>query len=288
MLWKQKGVEHGSYMCFFNPPDQMKEYFYYMVSCGYFQCNAQYLIRNRGTRPPLFCYVISGTLQLIYEEVSYSAPAGSIVLMNCYRSHQYSCEKNCEFLFFHFDGNNSQALTNYLIDYNGSPVFNLSNAQDIYKNINEPIMKLCYQEQTTDAFLSSLVYSTLCFMQAHNESPFTTHLSLSDMVMDIIDYIKGHIAQELSLQILADRANLSIYYFSHLFKKETGYAPMEYVSITRINYAKLMLRTTNKTAGEIGEMLQYSSTSSFINAFRHRCGLSPNQYRKQTEKIWQE
>ena len=65
-----------------------------------------------------------------------------------------------------------------------------------------------------------------------------------------------------------------------LFKKETGYSPEEYVSIAKINYAKLMLRTTVLPVSEIAEFLGYSSSASFINAFRKRRGIPPNQYRK--------
>ena len=35
MIWKETGVNKGSYMCFFNPPSSFKAFYYYMVSCGY-------------------------------------------------------------------------------------------------------------------------------------------------------------------------------------------------------------------------------------------------------------
>ena len=96
----------------------------------------------------------------------------------------------------------------------------------------------------------------------------------------VIEYIDRHIEQNFSIQELADYVNLSRSYFIHLFKKETGYSPQEYVSVAKINYAKLMLRTTVLPITEIADYLGYSSSASFINAFRMRRGVSPNQYRK--------
>ncbi|MCU6747313.1 AraC family transcriptional regulator [Faecalicatena acetigenes] len=281
MIWKETGVKEGSYMCFFNPSNMFKEYYYYMVSCGYFQCDKHYHIKNDGTRPPLFFFIINGNLELIYSKKHFTAHSNDIVLINCYKPQQYYCNSNCEFLFFHFDGNCAPNLTDHLIEQNGKPVFTLNNASDIYHNINEPIMKLCYQEQASDTFLSSVVYSTLCLIQSSNDTFPASVSPYSDMASKTIDYIKNHIEQHFTLQELADFAHLSPYYFSHVFKKETGYSPLEFVSITKINYAKLILRTTSVSISEIAEFLGYSSSSSFINAFKARRGISPKKYREQ-------
>lgn len=281
MIWKETGVKEGSYMCFFNPSSMFKNYYYYMVSCGYFQCDEKYNIKNEGTRPPLFIFVISGSLELIYHSRHSIAHANEVILINCYNPQQYYCSDNCEFLFFHFDGKSAQNVTDHLIAQNGSPIFALNNAIDIYHNINEPIMKLCYQEQASDSFLSSVVYSTLCLLQSTNDTLSSTISPYSDMAAKVVDYIKSHIEQHFTLQELADYAHLSPYYFSHVFKKETGYSPLEFVSMTKINYAKLMLRTTSISISEIAESLGYSSSASFINAFKARRGISPKKYRNQ-------
>ena len=286
MLWKEKGVSAGSYMCFFDPPEPFRENFYYMVSCGFFHCKDGYRIQNDGSRPPLFFYIISGNLHLEYEDEHRIAEAGDIILINCYRKHCYYCDSETEFLFFHYNGKDAPKLTDHLIEQNLSPVFKLENRMDIYHNINEPIMKLCYQEFVTDDVLSSLVYSTLCMVQAgelHTADSVAAQGSLS-IAEQAVEYIKSHIHQNMTLQEIADVVGLSPYYFSRLFKKEIGYAPIEYVSMMKINYAKLMLRTTTVSIAEIAESLGYSSESSFINAFKLRRGLSPHKYRKFDEE----
>ena len=281
MIWKETGVCKGSYMCFFDISPTFKEYYYYMVSCGYFLCDEKYNVNYKGMRPPIFFYIINGSLELNYESRHYTAGPNDIVLLNCYKPQQYYCTDNCEFLFFHFDGKMAQSLTDYLISINGGPVFTLDNARDIYTNINGPIMKLCYQDQTSEAYLSSLVYSTLCMIPENCKALAPSSMEEPSVSSKVIEYIDRNIDQHFTVQSLADYVNLSPCYFSRLFKKETGHSPLEYVSIAKINYAKLMLRTTTISITEISDFLGYSSSASFINAFKARRGVSPNKYRNQ-------
>lgn len=271
-------------MCFFHASDIFKKFYFYMVSCGYFLCDQHYSVKSQGNRTPIFFYIIDGQLELEYEGETYTAKANDVVLLNCHKPHHYYCKDSCEFLFFHFDGITAPDLVDHLIASHGSPVFSLKNAREIYTTINEPIMKLCYQEQDSEASLSSIVYSTLCMIPATDANTglfIPSHVELSEDTVSykVIEYVDKHIDQNFTVQQLADFVNLSRDYFARLFKKETGYSPLEYVAIAKINYAKLMLRTTTLSITEIAEFLGYSSPASFINAFRMRRGTSPNKYR---------
>ncbi len=55
-----------------------------------------------------------------------------------------------------------------------------------------------------------------------------------------IRYIRDNVGKKITLQELADLSNLSIYYFSHRFKDETGYSPMDYVINLRMDKAKIL------------------------------------------------
>ena len=289
MIWKEKGVLKGSYLSYFNPSDIFQQCFVYMVSCGYFLCSHEYSVKKTGSRHPIFFYVLDGELCFDYEGISFTAKANEIVLLNGYKPHHYYCNTRCEFLFFHFDGKTVPEMIDRLVSDNAGPLFRLENAREIYADIYEPITKLCHQERASDAFLSSIVYSTLCRIPGTggDSSLFLpAHVELTeDMVSyKAITFIDRHIGQNFTVQELADHVSLSRSYFLHLFRKETGYSPQEYISIAKINYAKLMLRTTALSINEIADYLGYSSSASFINAFRMRRGVSPNQYRKMCDR----
>ena len=108
-----------------------------------------------------------------------------------------------------------------------------------------------------------------------------TFPSLS-IIEDSIAYINEHITQDLTLDHLAAQATLSPFYFSRLFKKETGFSPHNYIITTRINNAKYLLRTSDASVKTICFETGFTSESSFCTAFRRETGLSPSQYRLQT------
>ena len=86
--------------------------------------------------------------------------------------------------------------------------------------------------------------------------------------------------EKITLEELADIANLSTYYFSHRFKEETGLSPIDYVINTRLDQAKILLARTFMTVEEIAYEVGYQSSNSLINLFNQKLGFSPKEYRK--------
>lgn len=72
-----------------------------------------------------------------------------------------------------------------------------------------------------------------------------------------------------------------------MFKRETGFSPLEYVINTRIERAKTLLLTTSMTVSEIAEEVGYSNSGSLINLFVKKVGSSPGQYRKNHKSLKQ-
>ena len=125
-----------------------------------------------------------------------------------------------------------------------------------------------------------MAYQCLCILQASIDS-FTLDDTRSDNVISMaITYIRDHLDRQPTLQELAEHVNLSPYYFAHVFKEETGISPIEYVAISKINYAKSILKTTTTSITEITDILGYSSNASFSNAFKKRTGITPARFRK--------
>lgn len=94
-----------------------------------------------------------------------------------------------------------------------------------------------------------------------------------------IQYIQTHLSEKLTLSVLANVAGLSVGRFSHLFKDETGYSPMNYVQKERIQTSELMLKHTSKTIAEISLSLGFYSESHFNYYFKKYQGVTPSYYR---------
>ena len=98
-------------------------------------------------------------------------------------------------------------------------------------------------------------------------------------IEEVLSYISENIDQPLTLESLAQRVSLSPFYFSRVFRKETGYTLREYLINTRINAARFYLRTTELSLKEISYRCGYGSDSTFCTTFKRITGMTPLEYR---------
>jgi AraC family transcriptional regulator len=93
------------------------------------------------------------------------------------------------------------------------------------------------------------------------------------------DYVVEHLAEEISIERLAELVELSSSHFSHVFKETTGMTPLQFVTRERITHAQQMIRETTRSLIEIGLEVGYSSPSHFAQVFRRVVGVTPTEFR---------
>ena len=281
MKWQETGVLPGSTNHYFNPGESFRSQFYYMKSFGHFYCNDRYDIHDRGAKPPLLFFVADGTLHVEYEGKSFEASKNDAVLLNCRMKHRYCCSDQCEFVFFHFDGPMAETNTDYLIKANGSPLFHQITRGGLGGELLNAVNALDDETAPDHNALSALVYRVLCRL----ENQYKEESGYSDLITDAVNYINDHVRENFTVESLADRAGLSLYYFSRKFKKETGTTAAEYIALSKIGYSRILLKTSSLSVAEIAEFLGYASSASYINAFKARTGISPLQYRRSADTV---
>jgi AraC-like DNA-binding protein len=251
-----------------------------MLSCGHFYAQNGYSVKRQDGKTPLIIYIIKGHLHLVYNDNIYIAHSGEVLLIDCNNPHHYYCDKYCSFQFMHFSGNNSKEVVTHLIKQNNSPVFNSKENIDLYNELDVCTSLLQNNRLVSEVKLSQILYNCICILQSSNEVYLEKISDSSKIITNAIFFIKQNLHRPIALKDIANHVNISTHYFAHLFKEEIGTSPIEYVAITKINHAKTMLTTTNSSIREISEFLGYSSSSSFINAFKSRVGSSPNKFRQ--------
>ena len=95
----------------------------------------------------------------------------------------------------------------------------------------------------------------------------------------ILDYIVSNLTGDLSIASMASEVALSRYHFARAFKLSTGQAPLQYVSLRRLEHAKPLLLYSDRPLADISEMLNFSSQASFKKVFRRVVGMPPGRYR---------
>lgn len=105
---------------------------------------------------------------------------------------------------------------------------------------------------------------------------------LSAPVLMAKQYIDQHYAEHLSLKNLADAVYLHPTYLSNVFKKQTGFAVVDYINEVRIAQAKQLLPDPRNRIYWILEQVGFSNQRYFSHVFKALTGLTPMQYRQNT------
>lgn len=94
-----------------------------------------------------------------------------------------------------------------------------------------------------------------------------------------IVYIEVNMSEPIRLQDIAGAAAFSPFHFSRTFKKATGFTPMRYVLICRVNAAKKMLMDPDMQQAEITYRCGFSSDSHLCTAFKSITGMTTTAWR---------
>lgn len=103
--------------------------------------------------------------------------------------------------------------------------------------------------------------------------------AVSPVVCSVIEYIKKNYYGNITRWKLADTANVSEFYVSRLFRKETGLTLWEYLTRLRLGKAKELLRSGTDSIAIVGERVGFSDQAYFSRVFRKATGVSPLEYR---------
>ena len=93
-------------------------------------------------------------------------------------------------------------------------------------------------------------------------------------------YIDENYCRELTLDEVSQSVNISPYYFSKLFKEESGENFIEYLTRMRITKAKELLRNPALSIKEICVMSGYSDPNYFSRIFKKQEDVTPSEYRE--------
>ena len=100
-----------------------------------------------------------------------------------------------------------------------------------------------------------------------------------------VDFIDSHyMDEEISLNTVANVANVSSNHFSALFSQNMGQTFIEYLTTLRMNKAKELLRCTGMRSSEIAGEIGYKDVHYFSYLFKKTQGMTPSDYRKAREE----
>jgi AraC-like DNA-binding protein len=101
-----------------------------------------------------------------------------------------------------------------------------------------------------------------------------------DKLSAIIERIRAHPEQKINLDALAKEAALSSTRFINVFKQVTGFPPLHYQLVCRLNEAKRRLKESDESITDIAAALGFSSSQHFSTHFKKMFGCTPTSCRR--------
>jgi|GEM_PF-6602991 len=135
-------------------------------------------------------------------------------------------------------------------------------------------LRKCRSLDACKALLKSYCTATIRYFESRSAS------SKNDYVARVLDYIRGHLERDLSLEAVAESTHLNPRYLGRLIKQATGKTYHQYVTELRMERAIRLLENPKLRIVDVYEAVGFTNRQSFIRTFKGHTGLTPSEYRE--------
>ena len=279
MRSKEPKVTAASDYYLYLPSAVASRIYLYPIVLGYFYYEPGYYLKRNNYDSFLLMHIRNGKCILKLDDKTYTAGKDQLILLDCYKPQEYGNgdSSTLEVSWIHFDGPLARDYYE-LITANHGNVLTPRNIYPISHNMDKMLTLFRSSSPIKEASVSSYITQMLTeLLSIRSDSIKDT--SRARMVENVLSYINEHFSEPLSLEAIAQNANLSPYHFTRVFTAETGFTPHQYLLATRINSAKFLLQAPGMSIKEIAFSCGFNSESSFCSTFRKWEHMTPSEYR---------
>jgi AraC-like DNA-binding protein len=238
---------------------------------------------KRGGGYVVFQYTLSGRGALRQGETVYSLTKDLGFLAVVPGEHEYYLpEDSEEWEFLYVVVNGMDALNHFsdLIQKLG-PVISFRDHKESIVALSRLYAEVFRDPQLDKFTIASRLYEVLMGLHRLVEGRDIVRAA-EDMPASIraaIKLMKARYGQDLSIDDMAEAAELTKYHFCRQFLKKTGLKPNQYLRKIRVEQAAWLLRHTGKTIESIARDTGFGYANYFSKVFRSFVGTTPHEYR---------
>ncbi|MEE1357047.1 MAG: AraC family transcriptional regulator [Clostridia bacterium] len=252
-------------------------------ACGQTIPNGSYVVERIRTgenieRVSVFEYVISGKGYIECCGKKYTVGAGDFYYLDRYHSHKYYSDKNEPFskIWINVRGRFPEAMLD-VYSINDPIVIEKLDVYDVFRSISEQVGVI--NETNRDEVFSNVavLLTTLIIKVGNRIRSKNLNCGLPYQIKSIIDNSSNF---DIGLEQIEKKLYLSKSYIIHLFSKEFGITPKQYIMQKRIGAAKVLLCGSRSELSDISEQLGFSSVQHFSSSFKKYTGKTPDAFRR--------
>lgn len=255
----------------------------FVTDIGYYP-HAKYHYRSRenGIEQHILLYCIKGSGWVETEGRRTRITGNQLVVLPAGIPHRYGSDEADPWSIYwlHFKGSHAQFYARRMLnpltfttDGASGNETRIGLFEDIYRTLETGYSI----ENLYNASLSLQYFFCNILFKASAEENL---VNASDPVSRCIYFMTENIEQKLGLEDLAAFVHYSGSHLSSMFKRKTGYAPIDYFIALKIQKACQYLDTTKMKVNQICPKIGIDDPLYFSRIFRRRMGISPSDYRK--------
>ncbi len=246
---------------------------------------AQYHYRERqhGCKQHILIFCVGGKGWFKLDNRKYDILPENFFLIPSGTPHSYGADSTepWSIYWIHFKGSLAVHVAKKLAGINRiNPV--KADAMDDRIQLFEEIYQTLDKGYGTD----NLQYSSMCLWHFLSSFLFINHFKNflyekeHNFIDKVLDFLKNNLSNNYSLKVISGEFGYSASHFSSLFRNRTGYAPLEYFSILKIQRACRYLDFTGMRIKEIASKVGYNDPYYFSRVFHKIMNMSPVDYRQ--------
>ncbi|MFS0873053.1 MULTISPECIES: AraC family transcriptional regulator [Paenibacillus] len=234
-------------------------------------------------------YCISGSLRVWHDGKVITLTDQDLLFINSNVPHSTQSLTENRVLILHFT-ESFFANEQVVIQLNTSEERMDEEILSNLRNLLMEIYNLHVSTGTYDYILAQSRVIELKYRLVHSfgqvaHSPSATNSARQQRIQTILDYIKEHYTENISLAETARVCGYSEAYLSRMFHEYTGQTFTEYKQILCLEMAIELLDSTNKSLTEISYETGFPNVKSFRKAFKEVMGKTPYEYKKSSEVL---
>lgn len=240
-------------------------------------------VRERGCPETIFIYCAKGNGWCEIAGKTHDIGRNQLLVINANTPHVYGAAKKSPWTihWFHAIGSNVPHYLERLGVTNEKPVVSLGGDVQLL-SLFEDVLEGLHHGFT----LTHLIYAAhslahlMGLVLRYREEFFVGEASTRERIDKSIAFMEGHLREPLTIAALSAMVNLSRSHYTTLFRRVTGYAPLNYLNHLRMQRAVELLNTTDWPIKQISDHLGFSDQFYFSRSFSKMHNHSPSEHRR--------
>ncbi len=254
----------------------------YITDIGYYpKARYHYMERARGAEQYILIYCHDGKGNVSIRNKEYNMQSDDFIIIPSGTPHSYTADEKDPWSIYwiHFKGTIANKIASDIEKRKGL------RCSIRFKERTIALFNEIYAQLEKGYSKDNLICANMCLSHFFSTFLFNDKFDMSgklsnkDTVDLAIDFLSKHTASMLSLEDIACEVNLSPSHLSYLFKKKTGFSPMEYFNHLKVQMACQYLLFTKLRIKEISQEVGIEDQYYFSRMFKKVMGMSPNEYR---------